>query len=350
MFEKKNAYKKEKALLNVLTGKEIHRTPVWLIRQAGRYLPEYQELYKQAPSFLDLCLTPSLASEATLLPVRRFDVDAAIVFADILLVPYAFGRKLQFSEKKGPQLEPVKTGEDLKALVWNIDKLSPVFETLLRMKAKLPVKVTRLGLTGGLWTLCCYMIDGSSHNGFRDALTMVREHPGFIQSLIEIFHHATLDYIEGQIKAGAEAIQIFDSWAGLLRGETFSRWVIAPTQRLVDALRHKYPNIPVIGFPRGAQPEDYENFLRQTGVDALGLDSSISLDFAHDHLKPIKPLQGNLAPSFLVKGGEPMQRAVDAILTKLGPYHIVNLGQGILPETPPEHVAQLVNYIRSHTK
>ncbi|MDD5585828.1 MAG: uroporphyrinogen decarboxylase [Alphaproteobacteria bacterium] len=336
-----------KPLLDLLSNRTASRMPLWFMRQAGRYLPEYRELRKRADGFLDLCLTPDLATEITLQPIRRFGLDAAILFADILLVPYALGRKPSFEEGKKPEILPIRSEKDLEKLRWNIGLLEPVFETLSRLEGELPDAVTRIGFAGGLWTVACYMIDGGSAEGFPAATAAEEKNPAFVARLFSLLHDATLEYLGRQIEAGAEVIQIFDSWAGLLRGNAFQRLVVEPTRELVAALKKEYPNVPVIGFPRGALPEDYKAFVEQTGVDALGIDQNISLSFARSALQPVKPLQGNLDPRLLVSGGRDMQKAVDAIIATFGPRHIFNLGHGILPQTPPENVARLVEQVRT---
>lgn len=339
--------KSKQALLQALTGQPIARTPVWLMRQAGRYLPEYQALRLKAPTFLDLCLTPALASEATLQPVRRYDVDAAILFADILLVPYALGRSLVFQDARGPKLDPVDSGAALNKLDWNPKKIESVFETVSLTKRKLSPKTAFIGFSGGLWSVACYMIDGDSRHGFPATLNALRQRPGFVQSILDILLAATKEYLLGQIQAGVQVVQIFDSWAGLLTGDDFLRWVVTPTNRLVDLLKKERPDIPIIGFPRGARDEDYQVYVRHTGVDALSIDDSISLDFAKDRLQPVKPLQGNVAPSVLLDGERVIRQEVDRVLSALGPRHIVNLGHGVLPKTPPDHVADFVKAVHA---
>ena len=337
----------EKPLLHLLTGEPVSRMPIWLMRQAGRYLPEYRAIREKAGSFLDLCLSPDLASEITLQPIRRFGFDAAIMFADILLVPLALGRRPVFKEGEHPKIEPVRDDKSLGKLRWKIEVLAPVFETLRRMENELPESVTRIGFAGGLWTVAGYMIDGNSATSFNTALAKTGEDTAFLTRLFDILHDATVEYLGRQIEAGAEVLQIFDSWAGLLQGQNFKRWVIEPTRQLVDSIKKEYPAVPIIGFPRGARPDDYKAYLEQTGVDALSLDTDISLSFARNELQPLKPLQGNLDPKLLVEGGDKMRRAVDDIIATMGPRHIMNLGHGVLPETPPEHVTRLVEQVRT---
>ncbi len=339
--------KSDKPLLDLLRGKELIRNPIWLMRQAGRYLPEYRELRKQAGSFLNLCLNPELAAEVTLQPIRRFGFDAAILFADILLVPYGLEQSLTFKEGEGPVLEPITTEKELSKLLWNSEALEPVFQTLRLVKKEIPDETTLIGFAGAPWTVASYMIEGRGKTGFTNALKIAENNPRFMQRLLKVLHQATLEYLGRQIEAGAEVLQIFDSWAGLLNDVQFRQWVIAPTKKLVKAIKAEYPNVPIIGFPRGVSAENYYAYVAETGVDALSIDQNVPADFAIAKLQRVKPLQGNLAPELLVAGGETMRKAVTEILQKFGPSHIFNLGHGVVPETPPEHVAELVQQVRN---
>jgi uroporphyrinogen decarboxylase len=323
--------------------------PIWLMRQAGRYLPEYRKLRAEAGDFLDLCLTPKWASEVTLQPVRRFGFDAAILFADILLIPYALGLKLQFQEGEGPVLQTVDNDNTISKLKYNISKLKPVYETLDLVKRQLPEETALIGFCGAPWTVACYMIDGNSRANFAQAKKWAAEKPESLQKLINILIDASEAYLCSQIEAGAEVLQIFDSWAGLLSSEDFRRWVIEPTQKLVGGIKKKHPHIPIIGFPREAG-KGYHAYIRETGVDAVSIDQHVDLDYAKSELQSVKPLQGNLDPELLVKGGAEMKRALAAILDKLGPTHVVNLGHGILPQTPLEHVAEMLSLVRAFEK
>jgi len=334
-----------KPILDVLQGRVPDHIPVWLMRQAGRYLPEYRELRAKSKNFLTLCLTPELATEITLQPIRRFNMDAAILFADILLVPMALGMNLEFREGEGPVLEAIKDQKLLDKLSYDPQKVSAVFETVQRVKKDLPPQTTLIGFCGAPWTVACYMIDGNSRNHFSAAKTWVREQPELLQGVIERLIDASEKYLIAQIEAGAEVLQIFDSWAGLLAGDDFKRYVIKPTRDLVQRIRKKHPHIPIIGFPREAG-KNYAAYIRETGVDAMSIDQSVDLESARRDLQSIKPLQGNLDPSLLVAGGEGMKKALENILTKLGPVHIANLGHGVVPETPPEHVAEMVRFVQ----
>jgi len=335
-----------KAILDVLKGTTPEHVPIWLMRQAGRYLPEYKKLRAEAGSFLDLCLTPQWATEITLQPIRRFDFDAAILFADILLIPYALGQKLDFREGEGPVLETVKNENDLDRLNYHQEKLSPVFETVRRVRKDLPNKTTFIGFCGSMWTVACYMIDGNSQNNFTQAKRWAKEKPLQLQKLIDILSDTSFQYLSGQIDAGAEVIQLFDSWAGLLEGDLFDRWVSEPTRKFVSRLKEKYPHIPVIGFPRGARNK-YRDYILQTGVDGLSIDPDVDVNYAKTQLQKVKPLQGNLNPALLVKGGEDMKKATEKILGTLGFKHIFNLGHGVTPDVPLEHIAALVKIVRN---
>lgn len=339
-------HKTLKPVLKTLVGQAVKHNPVWLMRQAGRYLPEYRALRASSTDFLDLCLTPSKAAEITLQPIRRFGMDAAILFADILLVPHAMGQQLAYREGEGPVLEPVQDEKALAMLSFDLGKLDPVFETLERVKPCLPETTALMGFCGGPWTVACYMIEGRGKNAFKRAVTVAHHQPEFLEKLLDDLHHATLAYLSRQIESGAEVVQIFESWGGLLTDEKFRRWVIEPTRRLVQALEAKYPEVPVLGFPRGATPADYQAYVMQTGIDGLSIDQHVPLSFAAHQLQVEKPLQGNLAPEILVEGGDKMMRAVEHILETLGRNHIFNLGHGVLPETPPENVAELVRLVR----
>jgi uroporphyrinogen decarboxylase len=319
------------------------------MRQAGRYLPEYKQLRAKADHFLDLCLTPGLAAEITLQPLRRFDLDAAILFADILLVPFGLGQKVSFHETGGPLLEPVSCAKDIGRLNWKINSVAPIFETLDRVRSELPDQTALLGFAGGLWTVACYMVEGQGKSGFQKAINIARTDRAFLDLLLGKLEDATIEYLGRQVEAGAEAIYLFDSWAGLLDEKLFDELVIAPTRRLVSALKAEYPKLPVIGFPRGAGPENCRRFLTETNVDALVIDSSIPLFFARDVLQPLRPLQGNLDPALVVAGGSAMIHGATEILEALAAHdkpHIFSLGHGILPETPPEHVAELISFVR----
>lgn len=333
-------------LLITLSGQVSSRRPVWFYRQAGRYLPEYRQLRNRSKGFLDFCLNPLLATEATLQPVRRFDIDAAILFADILLVPYGLGKQPCFRKGEKPSLSPVCQEKDLDTLHWNMTRLGAVFETLERVKISLPGHIALIGFAGSPWTIAAYMLNGSSGNGFRTALEAISSDPVFVERLIAVITEATVDYLARQIEAGAGVLQLFDSWAGLLHGHEFRQFVIEPTRLIVNRLRRKYPSVPVIGFPRGAAPDDYRLYAVETGVGALALDQHVSLFCLRSLNEDGYLLQGNVDPWLLVEGGGRMRQAIRNIGVVLGAGHIMNLGHGILPQTPPEHVEEFIRDVR----
>src|SRR5665213_391608 len=307
-----------KPLLRTLAGETLEQPPWWLMRQAGRYLPEYRELRAKAGDFIALCLTPELAAEATLQPVRRFGMDAAILFSDILLVPRALGQRLSF-ENNGPKLEPVSDITQLTAT--DLDMLAPVGEAARRVRAELPEATALIGFAGAPWTVATYMVEGGSSRDFNRVKNWAyRDPPGFA-ALIERITAATLDFLVLQIEAGAHAVQLFDSWAGALSAGGFERWVIGPTKYLVAALKARFPQVPVIGFPRGAGLL-YQRYVEETGIAAVGLDTAVPLGFAREKLQPNLAVQGNLDPVLLVVGGAEMRRAVREMRTALGggPY------------------------------
>jgi uroporphyrinogen decarboxylase len=331
-----------KPLLRVLAGERLARPPWWLMRQAGRYLPEYRAVRQKAGDFITLCLTPELAAEVTLQPVRRFGMDAAILFSDILLVPRALGQPLSY-EAAGPRLEPLADLGRLRSA--EMGMLRPVGEAAARVAQNLPGETALIGFAGAPWTVATYMVEGGTSRDFHRVKTWAYRDPAGFGALIERIAAATLDFLALQIEAGVEVVQLFDSWAGALSPEGFERWVIAPTRQLVAALKARFPHVPVIGFPRGAGLS-YEHYAAQTGVDALGLDTAVPPELARERLQSRLPVQGNLDPVMLVVGGAPMRDEVAKLRAALGggPY-IFNLGHGILPETPPDHVAELARLL-----
>jgi uroporphyrinogen decarboxylase len=319
------------------------------MRQAGRYLPEYRSVRAQANGFLDLCYTPEKATEVTLQPLRRYGFDAAILFSDILVIPDALGQAVRFQEGEGPKLSPIRTSTQLDALTLDgfQEHLRPVFETVSRLKTAIPTSTALIGFAGAPWTVATYMVEGSGSKDFLETKAMAYGHPELFQRLIDLLVKATGDYLIAQIDHGAEAIQLFDSWAGTLPEDEFVKWVIAPTRRLVERIKTERPGVPVIGFPRGAGAL-YQAFVEQTGVDAVSLDTGIPLGWAVKVLQPKVALQGNLDPVMVVTGGAALDAAVDRILSvcNKGPF-IFNLGHGILQTTPPDHVARLVERVRA---
>ena len=303
----------------------------------------------EVSSFLDLCRTPKLAAEVTLQPLRRFALDAAIVFSDILIVPHALGQKVEFVEGEGPRLEPVRDAKAIGALdrTGATAALAPVYETIERVVAELPQTVPLIGFCGAPWTVATYMVEGAGSKDQAAARLLAYRDPATFRRLIDLLVDASADYLVNQVRAGARVLQIFDSWAGSLPEDAFERWCIAPTKRLVERVKAEAPGTPVIGFPRGAGVLA-ERYAKETGVDAVSCDTSQPLAWIRDKLQPLVPVQGNLDPVLLVAGGAELDRRVEAILGALasGPF-IFNLGHGILPETPIDHVARLVHLVKS---
>lgn len=338
----------EKALLRVLRGEILSPPPLWLMRQAGRYLPEYRALRAQSASFLDFCYAPALAVEATLQPVRRFGFDAAILFSDILVVPDALGQRVTFEQGEGPKLVPILTEEDFAKLNDEIDlrKLAPVFEIIACVRAALPPETALIGFCGAPWTVASYMIAGRGTPDQAPARLLAYRDPDFVQSIIDRLVEASTSYLLRQIEAGVDAIQIFDSWAGVLPPHEHDRWCVAPVARIIAGIRGHHGNFPVIGFPRGAGPW-LETYAARTGIDCLSLDTVVAPGWADRVLPRGLPVQGNLDPLALLAGGVALDRAVTTIMDALrNRPHIFNLGHGILPETPVSHVERLVELLR----
>lgn len=338
-----------KRFLRALAGETITPPPFWLMRQAGRYLPEYRQTRTQAGSFLDLCYNPELAVEVTLQPLRRYGFDAAILFSDILVVPDALGQKVAFKEGEGPVLTPIRSAEDLDRLdlAGFHQHLAPVYATVAGLAKAVPSTTALIGFSGAPWTVATYMIEGSGSKDFPNAKGMMFSQPELFGRLIALLVQATGDYLIRQIDNGAEVIQIFDTWAGALPEEEFAKWVIAPTRTLVERIHSERPGVPVIGFPRGAGIL-YTRYVQETGVDGVSLDSSIPLAWAAEALQPHCTVQGNLDPLLLVAGGEALDAGIDRVLNTLGkgPF-IFNLGHGIVPPTPPENVARLAERVKN---
>jgi uroporphyrinogen decarboxylase len=333
-------------LVRVLDGQAQEIPPVWLMRQAGRYLPEYRETRKKAGSFLDLCYTPEHAIEVTLQPIRRFGFDAAILFSDILVIPDALGRRVNFEEGRGPVLDPINALE-ISSLSADgaLKHLSPVIEAVSGIRAALPRETALLGFCGAPWTVATYMIAGHGTPDQAPARLFSYREPQAFEDLLNLIADVSAAYLVAQLKAGADAVQIFDSWSGVLGEEDFARWCVAPVKRIVDQVRKEIPGARIIGFPKGAGIL-YQNYREQTGVTALGLDWSVPLSFARELQKGCA-VQGNLDPMRLVAGGEALDRGVDAILEGLagGPY-VFNLGHGITPEAPIANVERMLKRIR----
>jgi uroporphyrinogen decarboxylase len=337
-----------KPLLAVLAGGRQPVPPVWMMRQAGRYLPEYRAVRQKAGGFLDLCFNPELAAEVTLQPVRRFGFDAAILFSDILVVPLALGRKVWFVEGEGPRLEPLADGKALTGLRGKVDMavVAPVFETVKRVKAALPGQTTLIGFCGAPWTVATYMIAGKGTPDQAPAKDLARGEPQAFQHLIDCLGEASVEYLARQLEAGAEVVQIFDTWAGSLPAEEFERWCVQPTKKIIAELRKKHGGAKVIGFPRGAG-HNIPRYVEETKVDAVSLGNEIDREFARDEIQNRVPVQGNVDPQALLAGGAALDREVDDVLDKLGQGPLIfNLGHGILPQTPIAHVEQMLKRVR----
>jgi uroporphyrinogen decarboxylase len=319
------------------------------MRQAGRYLPEYREVRERAGDFLTLCFTPDLAAEVTLQPIRRFGFDAAILFSDILVIPHALGQRVFFVEGEGPQLEPVTDHDGVSRLrtAFDHELLAPVYETIAKVKAHLPPSVTLLGFCGAPWTVATYMIAGRGTPDQAPARLFAYRDPQGFAALMDILVECSASYLIGQFLAGVDAVQIFDTWAGILPAEEFQRWSIDPTRRVIARLRTDIPNARVIGFPRGVGT-GVVRYVKDVAVDAVGLDWTMDLNFARENIDPRVALQGNLDPLALLAGGDALDRGIDGILDMLsGRPFIFNLGHGILPATPIAHVEQMLARIRA---
>ena len=338
-----------KRLLRVLAGEPVDPPPVWLMRQAGRYLPEYRKVRERAGSFLDLCYDPELAEEVTLQPIRRFGFDAAILFADILLVPHALGQQLDFVAGEGPRLDPVTDRPALARLrdaEETDETLEPIYRTVHRLKGSLPPEVTLIGFAGAPWTVATYMVAGHGTPDQAPARNwLYRDTDGFAE-LIERITQATVRYLSRQVEAGAEVVMLFDSWAGALAPEMFRRFVLDPTRRIVGELKAAHPGVPVIGFPRGAGAM-YEAYAAETGVNGLGVDTTTPLGWLDRRVPARVALQGNLDPMLLVSGGPLLaQTARELVRSMAGRPHVFNLGHGITPDANPAHVEEMLAAIR----
>jgi uroporphyrinogen decarboxylase len=315
------------------------------MRQAGRYLPEYRALRAKAGSFLDLCFTPKFATEATLQPINRFDFDAAILFSDILVVPYGLGRRLAFVEGEGPQLDPIDaTG--IGDLTGELKGLDAVYEAVAAAREQLDRSKSLIGFCGAPWTVATYMVAGHGTSDQAPARILARRRPEDFERLISILTIASANHLVAQLRAGADVVQIFDSWAGILGEDEFERWVVRPTAAIVKAVQREVPGARIIGFPKGAGLM-LERYVAATGVDAIGIDWTVPLDVAKKRLQPTVTVQGNLDPMVLVAGGRALDQATDAIMASLSNGRFIfNLGHGILPETRIAHVEQLVARVR----
>jgi uroporphyrinogen decarboxylase len=338
-----------KPLLDVLDGHHLPVPPVWMMRQAGRYLPEYRAVREKAGGFLDLCFNPELAAEVTLQPVRRFSFDAAILFSDILVIPLALGRKVEFVAGEGPKLEPLADGKALGAMSDVVDEkvLAPVYETVRRVKSALKDNVALIGFCGAPWTVATYMVAGEATPDQAPARLFAYRDPQSFSLLIDRLVRGSIRYLVGQLKAGAEVVQIFDTWAGVLGPEQFQRWCIEPTQKIVAGVREQVRDAKIIGFPRGAQAMALP-YVEMTGVNAIGIDWTFARAIARDVLQPRLAVQGNVDPLALLAGGAALDREVDDVMATLGQGRLIfNLGHGILPETPIAHVERMLKRVRA---
>ncbi len=338
--------------LKVLSGQVETPPPIWLMRQAGRYLPEYRQLRQQNHDFMKFCRIPSLTIEATLQPIKRYDFDAAILFSDILIIPDALGQKVTFLEKKGPQLTPIASREDLRRIL-SFDafktSLDPVLDTLRGLRDALPMDKALIGFAGAPWTIFAYMVEGEGSRTFAKAVKLWYQQPDVAEELMEMICKATELYLEAQIEAGAQALQLFDSWAGAVPYPLLEKAIYAPTRRILNTLKQKHPSIPVICFPKGLG-EKLPYFVETTEAKALGLDAHVDLDVLLPHFPKSLPLQGNLDPQLLIAGGPPLKNEIRRIRKCFeGRPHIFNLGHGILPETPLENVEMLVRTVREES-
>ena len=336
-----------KPLLAVLRGERVDPVPMWMMRQAGRYLPEYRQLRQEKGSVVDLVSDAEAAAEVTLQPLKRFPkLDAAILFSDILIVPFAIGQNLAFVTNEGPRLTPPLIGAGLDDLIPYPVRLEPIYATVRAVKAALPADKTLIGFAGSPWTVATYMVAGQGSREQAEARNLAYSDPGKFAAIIARIEAVTLDYLSGQVAAGAEALQLFDSWSGSLSPKQFEQWVIAPTARIVAALKERHPDLPVIGFPKGAGGK-LAAYARETRVNAIGLDETVDPKWAAEELPREMPVQGNLDPLALLAGGEALDKSVDVILDAFaGRPHIFNLGHGIIKDTPIAHVEQLIERVK----
>lgn len=339
----------DKTILRALRGEVQPVPPVWMMRQAGRYLPEYRATRAKAGDFLSLCYTPDLAAEVTLQPIRRYGFDAAILFADILLLPQALGTDLWFETGEGPRLSPVTTAAGVAALRGKDDihdRLAPIYETVKILARELPRETTLIGFAGAPWTVATYMIAGRGTPDQGPAHRLIAEDRATFEALIDRITEATIEYLSAQVEAGAEVIKLFDSWAGSLKGQDFDDFAVAPVRRIIAALKERHPGLPVIAFPREAG-ENYAGFARRTGADCVALDTSVPADWAARAVQIDGCVQGNLDPQLMVTGGSELVAETRRIVRAFsGGAHIFNLGHGITPEADPDNVALMIEAIR----
>ena len=341
--------KPAKPVIAALQRQAGGHVPIWLMRQAGRYLPEYRAVRARTGSFLELCFTPELAVEVTLQPIRRFPLDAAIIFSDILVVPHALGQAVRFEDGQGPLLEPIRSAAEVRNL--SLDRLAatlaPVGAAIAAVRQELPAPIALFGFAGAPWTVASYMVEGSGGSEFAIVKSWAYREPESFGVLIDLLVDATTTYLLQQIEAGVEILQIFDSWAGVLSPTQLERWALQPTAEIVRRVKAKHPDVPIVVFPRGIGAS-YARYAAECGCDGLSLDTSVAPEWAAATLQPRVTVQGNLDPLALVAGGDAMRAEATRILERLasGPF-VFNLGHGILPQTPPEHVAALCELVHS---
>lgn len=337
-------------LLDTLQGANLARRPIWLMRQAGRYLPEYRELRAERGGFLALVYDTDAAAEVTVQPIRRFGFDGAILFSDILIVPYAMGQDLQFLAGEGPHLSPTLIDAALESLTAVPERLAPIYETVAKVKAQLSPETTLLGFAGSPWTVATYMVAGEGSRDHHDTRALAYRDPQAFQAIIDAITDVTIEYLSGQVEAGAEGLQLFDSWAGSLAPAQFERWVIAPNAKIAAEMQRRYPHVPVIGFPKGAG-EKLAAYARETGVNAVGVDETIDPLWAARELPAGMPVQGNLDPLLLLSGGAELEKHTIRVLEAFADRpHVFNLGHGIGQFTPIDHVEQLLKIVRGWSR
>jgi uroporphyrinogen decarboxylase len=338
-----------KPFVEVLSGRRQAVPPIWMMRQAGRYLPEYREVRAKAGGFLDLCFTPELAAEVTLQPIRRFRFDAAIIFSDILVIPYALGRDVSFEAGEGPRLQPMDLPEKVGTLAARADfsKLEPVYEALRRVRSELDPKIALIGFCGAPWTVATYMVAGQGTADQAPARLMAYRYPQAFAGIIDVLVENSIQYLLGQLKAGADVLQIFDTWAGVLPPREFARWSVEPTRRIVEGVRKEVPDAKIIGFPRGAGAL-LPQYVETTGVDAVSIDWAAEPALIRERVQSRIAVQGNLDPLALIAGGAALDQAVDDVLANFADGRLIfNLGHGIQPETPIAHVEQMLKRVRA---
>ena len=339
-----------KPFIEVLSGHRQPVPPIWMMRQAGRYLPEYRELRAKAGSFLDLCFTPEHAAEVTLQPIRRFNFDAAIIFSDILVIPYALGRSVRFEAGEGPRLDPLDDPQKVATLASAADfgKLEPVYEALRRVRHQLAPEIALIGFCGAPWTVATYMVAGQGTPDQAPARMMAYRHPDAFSKIIDVLVENSIQYLLGQLKAGADCLQIFDTWAGVLPPREFQRWSIEPARRIVEGVRKEVPDAKIIGFPRGAGAQ-LPAYVEATRVNAVSIDWAAEPAMIRERVQTRVAVQGNLDPLALIAGGTALDRAIDDVLENYaGGRLIFNLGHGIQPETPIAHVEQMLKRVRAY--